>query len=168
MITVLFLLYPLNTTYATQDKEPEMKLEELVQQLDAANPWPVEAVEKVLGTTLAVTYSSEYILSYESGQLVYDEGLILDEMELRLDKKTREMSRLILSLSDDASCFTLARIKETYPDIQPGPFGLSGVGTLNETEYFWTERQWGHIAFGFKRQRANCLSGITFIPKKWE
>jgi hypothetical protein len=145
-----------------------MKLEELVQQLDAANPWSVDAVERVLGTTLAVTYSSEHILSYESGQLIYDEGLILDGMELRLDKKTKEMSRLILSLSDDASCFTLDRIKRTWPDTQHDPFPGPRGDSWNEEIGYWTERSWGHIDFGFKERRPKCLSRIIFIPTKWE
>jgi len=142
-----------------------MKLEELVQKLENANPWTVEAVEKILGTKLSVTYSSKHILSYESGQLDYDEGLLLVKTELRLNKGTNEMTRLIVNLSDDASCFMLDRIKRAYPDIQLDPYGPPRGKSLDEETGFWAKRPWGHISFGFKERRPNCLSSIIFIPK---
>jgi hypothetical protein len=169
MITVLFLLYPLNTSYATQDKKPEMKLKELVQQLDAANPWPVERVEAALGVKLTLARSNDEFTVHTAETIDYAEGLTVEKVRLRLNNKdTHEMIRLIVSLSDDASCFTLNRIKRTWPDTQLAPFpGPRGDSWDEETGY-WTERPWGHIDFGFKERRPKCLSSITFIPKKWE
>jgi hypothetical protein len=168
MLIVLFLLYPINTSCAMLEKESKMKLEELVQKLDDANPWTLERVEAALDVKLALARSNDSFTVHTTKPLNHDEGLLVKEVHLRLDTDTGEMIRLIVSLSDDASCFSRERIKKSYPDIRLASFGLVGAGTLNETEYFWTARQWGHIAFGFKRQRAYCLSGVTFIPTKWE
>jgi hypothetical protein len=145
-----------------------MKLEELVQKLDAANPWTVERVETALGVKLALARSNDSFAVHTTGPLNHDEGLLVKEVHLRLDTDTGEMIRLIVSLSDDASCFTLDRIKRTWPDTQHDPFPDPRGDSWNEETGYWTERPWGHIDFGFKERRPNCLSSIVFIPTKWE
>ena len=141
-----------------------MKLEELVQKLEDANPWTVERVESVLGARLALVRSNDVFTVHTSGQFLFEEGLIVEEVHLRLRVDTNGMIRLIVSLSDEASCFTLDRIKRTYPDTKISPFGFPRGHSLNEQTYHWAKRPWGHIAFGFKERRRDCLSGITFIP----
>lgn len=140
-----------------------MKLEELVQKLDAANPWTVERVENVLGSKLTKTYSTKTFASHTAGSFHYEEGLIIEAVELRLRVATNEMARLIVDLSDEASCFTLDRIKRTYPDVQLSPYPPS-PNSLDATFGYWAKRPWGHISFQFKMGRPKCLSGITFIP----
>jgi hypothetical protein len=168
MGVILFLSCLINTSCTISNKEPEMKLEELVQRLDAANPWTVESVGHILEVSLVASRSWGPNTSYTAYQLSYGEGLIIEEVEFRLKAPANETIRLILSLSDDANCFSRERIKKSYPNIRPSPFGPPRGTSLNEKEYFWTARQWGNIAFGFKTRRPACLSSITFIPKKWE
>ena len=149
---------------STSNAEPKMKLEELVQKLEDANPWTVERVESVLGARLALVRSNDVFTVHTSGQFLFEEGLIVEEVHLRLTVATNGMIRLIVSLSDEASCFTLDRIKRTYPDTKMSPYGFPRGHSLNEKTYFWTKRPWGHIAFGFKERRRDCLSSIVYIP----
>ena len=145
-----------------------MKLEELIQKLEAANPWTVERVEPVLRAKLVKIDSTKTFVVYTANRLLYEEGLIVEEVHLRLRVDTNEMIRLIVNLNDEASCFTLDRIKRTYPDIEHDPYGLSvshdAEHSPNGSFGYWTKRPWGHIDFGFKERRPDCLSGITFIP----
>ncbi|MDR3323275.1 MAG: hypothetical protein LBS89_03630 [Zoogloeaceae bacterium] len=144
-----------------------MKLEELVQKLDDAYPWPVDKVNAILGANLVETDSNGVATPYVTEErLVYDEGLIVEEVELRVFEKTGEPTRLILDFGDDASCFTLDRVKQTYPVlvITDMPRGRS----LEEETNFSTQQSWGRISFGFKERRPDCLSSITFIPKQWD
>jgi hypothetical protein len=145
-----------------------MKLEELVQKLDDANPWPVEKIEEVLGTKLVVTEQSSVTTYYESGQLIFEEGLIIEQVDFRVHLNTKEMFRLILDISDNASCFTRERLKKTYPDIELDLSNPPRGDSPNEEISYNTKRPWGRIAFGFKLKRPDCLSGIIFIPAKWD
>ncbi|MDR2208788.1 MAG: hypothetical protein LBE22_07460 [Azoarcus sp.] len=145
--------------------ESQMKFEELIQKLDAANPWTVERVEEVLGSKLIETSSTKTFVIHKTGQLLFEENLIIEEVHLRLRIAKNELIRLIVSLSDEASCFTLDRIKESYPDIQNDPYGLTPGDSPNATFGYWTQRPWGHINFAFKMRRPKCLSHIAFIPK---
>ncbi|MDR2208787.1 MAG: hypothetical protein LBE22_07455 [Azoarcus sp.] len=145
--------------------EPQMKLEELIQKLDAANPWTVERVEKVLGSKLIETSSTKTFVIHETGQLLFEEGLSIKEVHLRLRVATNEMIRLIVDLSDEASCFALDRITNSYPSVKVSPLGGPRGRSLDEETHYWAERPWGHISFGFKERRPKCLSSIIFIPK---
>jgi hypothetical protein len=151
-----------------KERRTNMKLEELVQKLDDANPWPVEKVEEVLGTKFVVAQSSSITIYYESGQLIFEEGLIVEQVDFRVDIDTKEMFRLILNISDNASCFTRERLKKTYPDLQLDLSNPPSGDSPNAKTYFDTKRSWGRIAFGFKEKRPDCLGGITFIPAKWD
>jgi hypothetical protein len=145
-----------------------MKLEELIQNLDAASPWLVKDVEKILKTKLTIIYSSSSFISYGAGQSVFEEGLIIEKAEIRIDTNTKEMIRLILHLDDNASCFTRERLKKPYPDIQIDLRTAPRGDSPNAMTYYDTKRPWGTLAFGFKVKRPSCLAGITFVPTKWE
>jgi len=145
-----------------------MKLEKLVQKLDAANPWTVERVESVFDSKLALIRSNDVFMVYTAGPFHYEEGLVIEEVHLRLKADSNEMIRLIVRLSDDASCFAFDRIKKTYPHTQIGPLAGPRGQSLDEETHYWTKRLWGHISFGFKERRPSCLSSVVFIPKAWE
>jgi hypothetical protein len=98
------------------------------------------------------------------GPFHYEEGLIVEEVHLRLRIATKGLIRFIVTLSDEASCFTLDRIKKTYPDIQLDRYGITPGDSPDATFGYWTQRPWGHIDFAFKMRRPECLSNITFIP----
>jgi hypothetical protein len=151
-----------------EERRMNMKLEELVQKLDTADPWPVEKVEEVLGTKFVVTKQSSITTYYRSGQIIFEEGLIIEQVSFRVDIDTKEMFRLILDISDNASCFTRERLKKTYPDLQLNLSNPPRGDSLNEETSYNTKRPWGRIAFGFKLKRPDCLSGIIFIPAKWD
>jgi hypothetical protein len=151
-----------------EERRTNMKLEELVQKLDAASPWPVEKAEEVLGVKLTASPLSNAFISYEVGQLIFEEGLVIEEVELRVKIVTKETIRLILNLSDNASCFTRERLKKTYPNLQLDLSNPPRRDSPDAKTYYDTKRSWGHIAFGFKVKRPDCLAGITFIPTKWE
>jgi hypothetical protein len=162
------VMLPASAHPDVKERRMNMKLEELVQKLDDANPWPVEKVEEVLGTKLVVTKLSGITTHYKSGQLIFVEGLIIEQVDFRVHMNTKEMFRLILDISDNASCFTRERLKKVYSDIQldlnnPPRGDAPGIKI-----YYNTKRSWGRIAFGFKLKRPDCLSGIIFIPAKWD
>ncbi|MCL2160496.1 MAG: hypothetical protein FWH56_01205 [Betaproteobacteria bacterium] len=144
-----------------------MKLEELVQNLDAANPWSTEKVESIFCTKLALSRSNDSFAVYTAGPFLYEEGLVIEETHLRLKIPTNEMIRLILNLEDDTSFFTLNRIEKNWPDVQLDSSTFPRGQSWDEKRHYRVERPWGQISFGFKEHRPNCLASITFIPKTW-
>jgi hypothetical protein len=160
------VMLPASAHPDVKERRTNMKLEELVQKLDAANPWPVEKVEEVLGTKLTAVYSSSITTYYESGQLIFEEGLIIAQVDFRVDIDTKEMFILILDISDNASCFTRERLKKTHPDLQLNLNNPPREDSPNEEISYNTKRLWGTLSFGFKVKRPNCLSSIAFIPTK--
>jgi hypothetical protein len=162
----------------TQNAGAEMKLEELIQKLEDANPWALEKVESIFGTKftkVTYNYAKDYFYSYIAKSLHFEEGLIVEEVELRIGVAKNNLARLIVDFSDDSACFTRDRLKKTWPDLQISPYGPVIVKSYNaetakvermwlESVSYWTDRPWGHIAFTFKELRPDCLSGFTFIP----
>ena len=159
---VACMLGILCSSCSTSNTEAKMKLEELIQKLDAANPWTTEKVETALESKLIETVSTKTFVSYMMGQHLYEEGLIIEEVELRLRIGTNKMIRLIVDLSDSASCFTLDRVKEIFPD---NPLSGPGGYTLAGVTYYRTKRSWGQFSFGFNDRRPNCLASIILIPE---
>jgi hypothetical protein len=142
-----------------------MKLETLIQKLSDVYPWTVHAVERVLGTKLSNDRPYMDNSFFSTKRLAYEEGLLVNEVEVRIIESTGKTVRLILSLADDAACFTRKRIEQTYPDIflTDVPRGRS----MEDKAYFTTKRPWGELSFGFKEKRRDCLSSIVFIPE-WD
>jgi hypothetical protein len=143
-----------------------MKIDEFVERLEAAYPWTPEKVEGILGAKLAVTYDTENIVSHGASHITY-EGLLIDNVELRLGKPAMDTVRLIFDVSEKAVCITQESIKTTYPGgeriVEPQPRSLDG-GML----YYSIKRPWGKIFFAFKYLiRPDCLAGITFAPEGW-
>lgn len=152
-----------------------MKLEELIQKLEEANPWSLEKVGPIFDskfTEIPFPYPASMgkptFVSYEAKSITFEKGLIVNKVELRLSVPENELIRLIVNLSEDSSCITLNRIENTFPSIKPSPFGGPRGRSLDEEMNFWAERPWGHISFGFKERRKDCLSSIIFIPTKWQ
>jgi hypothetical protein len=145
--------------------EKNMNLEELVQKLSDAYPWTLDNVSGVLGQQFVEGSHTSSSTRYFATSLSYEEGLLIGSVELRRKIKTADAVRLILNLSDDAACFTLNRIKKTYPQlvITGMPNGAPG----SETN-FSAETSWGRVSFGFKEKRRECLASVTFIPAAWD
>jgi hypothetical protein len=145
--------------------EKSMKLEELVQKLSDVYPWTFDNVSGVLGQNLFERERTPDITIYSVSSLSYEEGLLIKSVELRLDTETLDTVRLILNLGDDAACFTLDRIKKTYPKlvIVGMPNGAPGRET-----YFAAKTSWGSIGFGFKEKRRECLATVGFVPAAWK
>jgi hypothetical protein len=145
-------------------QRPPMKIDELVERLEAAYPWTPEKVESVLGADLTITTDDENIVSHEASHITY-EGLLIDNVELRLGKPAMDTVRLIFDVSEKAVCITQESIKETYPggerSVIPQPHSLDGGRIV-----YSIKRSWGEIAFGFKCLiRPDCLADIVFIPE---
>ena len=141
-----------------------MKIDELVERLEAVYPWTPEKVESVLGAKMIVTYENDRTVSHEASHITY-EGLLIDDVELRLDKRAMDIVRLIFHVSEKAACITRGSIEKTYPGgedgEQPRADSLDG-GLL----YYRVKRPWGKISFSFRYLiRPDCLAGIIFIPE---
>jgi hypothetical protein len=121
-----------------------MTLEELVQKLEEANPWTLEKVESIFNTKftkLTYNYAKDSFYSYIAKSLHFEEGLIVEEVELRVDGTSKEMVRLIINLNDESNCFTLDRIKQTYPDIYYGSKNRLDSNFQNAKVYFLTNKE---------------------------
>jgi hypothetical protein len=142
-----------------------MNLEELVQNLSEAHPWTLEGVSGVLGQQFVEVSHTSATTSYEASLFSYEEGLLIESVELRQKTKTADTVRLILELGDESACFTLDRIKKTYPKlvITGTPNGAPGSKT-----HFSAETSWGRVSFGFREKRRECLASVTFIPAAWD
>ena len=120
-----------------------MKIDELVERLEAVYPWTPEKVESVLGAKMIVTYENDRIVSHETRHITYG-GLLIDEVELRLRKPAMGTVVLVFDLSDKAVCITQESIKKTYPDAErstiPQPRSLDG-GVMR----YSIKRPWGVI-----------------------
>jgi hypothetical protein len=144
--------------------ETPMKIGELVERLEAAYPWTVEKVESILGAGLTVTYDTKNVISHEASHITY-EGLLIDNVELRLKKPAMDTVRLIFHVSEKAVCITRESIEKTYPGGEKGeelrPASLDG-GRID----YIVKRPLGKILFRFRYLiRPDCLAGITFIPE---
>ncbi|MDR2015031.1 MAG: hypothetical protein LBP99_05335 [Azoarcus sp.] len=168
----LLLIFADNESIAAPDAVPagkpaqasseskKMGFVELVQKLEAADPWSVEKVSEALGgISLPLTYSNEYILSYTANNFIYENELLVKKVELRLSIRKNKMARLILYLNENTKCITQNNLKKMYPDLYSSPYNSE------DTFYLETKRSWGLISFGFKEGRFDCLGSIVFIPK---
>ena len=141
-----------------------MKIDDLVERLEAVYPWTPEKVERVLGAKLTVTYETKNIASHEARHITY-EGLLIDEVELRLGKRAMDIARLIFHVSEKAACITRESIKKTYPGGEDAEY-LRADSLSGGWIYYRVKRPWGKISFSFKYLiRPDCLNGITFIPE---
>jgi len=155
-------IVPIGKHAQTPSESKKMKLAELVQRLEAANPWSIEKVSEALGgVDLTLARSNQYILVYSANNLLYEDGLHVKEAYLRLWVNTKQMIRLILYLSKNTKCITFDNLKKMYPDRHKSPYGDSEDGVF----YYYTKRSWGGILFGFEDERPDCLGNIVFIPK---
>ena len=141
-----------------------MKIDELVERLEAVYPWTPEKVGNVLGAELTVTRETERIVRHEASHILY-EGLLIDRVHLRLGKPTMDAVVLIFDLSDKAACITQESIRKTYPGGERStilqPRSLDG-GVMR----YSIKRPWGVIVFKFKLLiQPDCLAGITFGPE---
>jgi len=109
-----------NKTAQTHSEGMKMKLMELMQRLEAAEPWPVEKVSEALGAELIhrPSYRDKAFPSYRAYQLDYGNGLIIDNAEYNLNLKENRMKKLTLQLDKSASCFTLDSLKKIYSDME--------------------------------------------------
>ncbi|MCL2876148.1 MAG: hypothetical protein FWF12_07650 [Betaproteobacteria bacterium] len=141
-----------------------MNLVELVQRLEDANPWTVEKVSEALGgVDLTLARSDQYIYSYTANDIAYEDGLLFREIWLRHRSETKKMIRIILSVSRDTKCYTLANLEKMYPNIHDEQKIYDrGVN------FFAIKRSWGRILFGFENERLECLGNIVFVPKEEE
>jgi hypothetical protein len=132
----------------------------------------LEKVESIFDskfTEIIHEYAKGAFHSYVAQSFTFEEGLIVEEVELRVDGTSKEMVRLIINLNDESNCFTLDRIKQTYPDIYYGSKNRPDPNFQNAKVYFLTNRPWGKIGFAFlAHRRQDCLAGITYIPTKFE
>ena len=141
-----------------------MKIDEFVERLEAAYPWTPEKVGSVLGVDLTVTHDDEYIIIHEASHITY-EGLLIDNVHLRLGKPAMDTVRLIFNVSEKAACITQESIRKTYPGGERStilqPRSLDG-GVMR----YSIKRPWGVIVFKFKLLiQPDCLAGITFGPE---
>jgi hypothetical protein len=132
----------------------KMGLEELIQALeDAAPDWTPENLSEILGTEFVFTgdpVGQGNTYAAEKEQLVFDEGLVINEVRLQARGASHFIRRISLNVGNDASCFTPERINKTYHT------------EFSEDRYagnYKTERSlWrGTIIFNMD----TCLSGIT-------
>jgi len=155
-------IVPIEKPAQPPSESKKIKLAELVQRLEAANPWSVERVSEALGgVNLTLTYSNHAIFSYTANNLVYGDNLLIDQVEFRLSIKKDKMFRLILDINENSKCITFDNLKKMYPDRHKSPYGDSEDGVF----YYYTKRSWGGILFGFEDERPDCLGNIVFIPK---
>ena len=150
----------------------KMKLEELIQNLEDANPWTVEKVSKVLGVKLTLGRSKKFTADYHTNDYVvnqfnYGEGLIIDEAVLQINIKKGEAIDLTLKISKDAVCFKHDYIKKTYPSTPDTSFNPppNSVEALLQYMYntYQVKRSWGSLLFRFKHERPDCLAMIHFV-----
>ena len=163
-LTDIYLTVPEPELEPVVSDEHKMKLEEILQKMEAANPWSTEKVSKALGAKFTYSHDQDYKY-YEDNRvpLYYEENLLLRRIRLRIDAKTNKTDWLILSVSDNGGCFTLDRIKKTYPDIKHSPTD----DPSNRTDYHYIERTWGRLSFGFyPGKRPDCLSSVVLTPKQ--
>jgi len=144
----------------TPSESKKIKLAELVQRLEAANPWSVERVSEALGGVgLTLARSNQFILVYTANNILYEDGLYIKEVHLRLGVKTKKMARLILDFNKNSKCITFDHLEKMYPDIYRGPH------STDDTIYYRTKRSWGHMSLGFNDPHYDCLGSIVFIPE---
>jgi len=156
---------PAEKSTQTRPGSKKVKLAELMQRLEDANPWAVEKVSEALGgVDLTLAYSNQYILSYTTNNIIYENGLLIRKIELRLKAETKQMTKLILDLNNNTKCFTLDDLRKMYPSIHDEP-----PSYVPSIVYYVVKRSWGRILFGFERERPDCLGDIAFVtPKRKE
>ena len=141
-----------------------MKIDEFVERLEAVYPWTPEKVERVLGAELTITNDDEYIVVHEASHITY-EGLLIDNVHLRLGKPVMDTVRLYFFVSDKAACITRESIEKTYPGGEDGDY-LQADSLDGGWIYYRVKRPWGKISFRFRYLiRPDCLNGVTFIPE---
>jgi len=163
---------------ATQPHSGNIKLEELLQNLEDAHPWTIEKVSQVLGTKLTPGRSNGTTTNYMANQLSYGEGLLIAEAALRVFEKNNKPVYLFLDINKDTACFKHDYIKKIYTGLRfrhPGPIRhtLEGKPAPYTDSTFQVERPWGTLYFRFNLESPtfslgtpDCLIGITFeLPR---
>ena len=144
----------------------EVKLEELVQKLETANPWTAEKVSEALGLPALIRDNDSYIAYF----LDYGEGLMIRHVKLQLNEKKDKMIRLTLDITKKPECFTLDHMKKMYPDMNySGHYGAKP--SLPSVNVYKTKRSWGSLFFNFTKEehptlKADCLFHISLVPNE--
>ena len=152
--------------------ERKVKLEEVLQRLEAVHPWTVEKVSKALDVNLKRQPSKKEVSVFESSRVLYEEDFFVLDMNLRFDAKTNKPLWLILEADTTlGTCFQFERVKKMYPDIELSPIGAPprSMEMSKSITYFYTKRPWGRLSFGFKKvnpEKPNCLCDIVLAPDK--
>jgi len=147
-------------------KSKKMKLEELVQKLEDANPWSVEKVSEALGAELSLVNSHPSNTLYIANRLEYGEGLIVDKASLRLNVERNKMIGLVLNFAKDTTCFEHDHIKKIYPTMNYVRFIPYGMQSTYIYKIYEVKRSWGDLSFEFDYKQPNCLTVV--ILRQWD
>ena len=142
--------------------------EEFMQKLEDGQPWTREKAEAQLGVNLTRISSKVYSAS---GQFVYGEGLIVNDISYDVWAKTdemrgmriNEMRSLRIKLDDKSSCFKQERIKKSYPGGESTDMNMHPGGS----DDYYIIRRWGVLTFEFgDKKEWECLTGITMTIRR--
>lgn len=143
-------------------KDQSMTLWEAIDQLARQIPFTREKVEAVLSVTLTRWRQSPATDSYQSDPLALADGVVIDDVDLRVSRAGDRPGFLVLPVS--GTCISLAQIKARYPQVyfdEP-----AYTQSPNEEKFYSIRQPWGKLNFGFRQGAPNCLASLSLDPRK--
>ena len=141
--------------------QADMGLWRVVDALAQQIPFSKQKVETVLSTRLKEENRNDYTVFFEGVGGEPDKGVVISNVDLRLKLTGKDPGFLVLDIS--GACVTIDQVRARYGDIE-----LTGMprGSSLEEEFNYSKfLPWGRVSFGFKEEKPDCLSSISFHPK---
>ncbi len=135
-------------------------LEAITQQM----PLSKSKVESLFATQFVESDNTgnEAFHFYKSGRVALSSDVAIATIDLRIKRAGGHPGFLALQL--EGACISLDEVREKYSklEITDVPRGRS----LDDVTSHTAALTWGELSFSFKERRPQCLSSITFDPKK--
>jgi hypothetical protein len=141
----------------------QMTLWQVVDRLPQKLPFSKADIESVLSTALTeYQHPSNDAFHFFKGQSTIAKGVTISNVDLRIKREGVHPGFLALDLQ--GTCIDIDEVRKYYKELEitQVPRGKS----LDETTSHTAKQAWGEISFSFSERKPDCLSSISFAPKK--
>lgn len=133
-----------------------------IQRLTQQIPFTRESVEAALSVSLSLQASKRRMNDYRSQSIQLAEGVVIDDVDLRVSQTGDFPGFMVLSIS--GTCISQQQIKGRYPHVHLSE--LPHTQSPNGEWFYSTRLPWGELNFGFKQGDPHCLASLSFAPYK--
>ena len=132
----------------------------VIDYLPTRLPFATDKIESALNVVLTRNSENAYFTFYAATDLALSQGVVIENIDLRIKKEQPHPGFLVLTLS--GTCVPKSEVLGRYEGLE-----LTGVprgrSPDEEASYSRVER-WGRLSFGFAEHTPGCLRTVVFNP----